>query len=118
MWNFVSSRDVFKLQNIETEYFTLRWNLFVLSFTENQKAQLEKSCSRHNISLNSTRSPVTKEVTYDVETNCMAWNKAAGRKEAYNGEGNKERKTERNGSPSKGETIPEVEALLARLRAL
>ncbi|XP_052561616.1 protein diaphanous homolog 3 [Tympanuchus pallidicinctus] len=85
---------------------------------ENQKAQLEKSCSRHNISLNSTRSPVTKEVTYDVETSCMAWNKAAGRKEAYNGEGNKERKTERNGSPSKGETIPEVEALLARLRAL
>ncbi|XP_015707174.1 protein diaphanous homolog 3 isoform X2 [Coturnix japonica] len=85
---------------------------------ENQKAQLEKSCSRHNISLNSTRSPVTKEVTYDVETSSTAWNKAAGRKEACNGEGNKERKTERNGSPSKGETIPEVEALLARLRAL
>lgn len=85
---------------------------------ENQKAQLEKSCSRHSISLNSTRSPVTKEVTYDVETSSMAWNKAAGRKEACNGEGNKEKKTERNGSPSKGETIPEVEALLARLRAL
>uniref|UniRef100_A0A8C3M1R9 Diaphanous related formin 3 n=1 Tax=Chrysolophus pictus TaxID=9089 RepID=A0A8C3M1R9_CHRPC len=85
---------------------------------ENQKAQLENSCSRHNISLNSTRSPVTKEVTYDVETSFMARNKAAGRKEACNGEGNKERKTDRNGSPSKGETIPEVEALLARLRAL
>uniref|UniRef100_A0A669PH24 Diaphanous related formin 3 n=1 Tax=Phasianus colchicus TaxID=9054 RepID=A0A669PH24_PHACC len=85
---------------------------------ENQKAQLENSCSHHNISLNSTRSPVTKEVTYDVETSSMAWNKAAGRKEACNGEGNKERKTDRNGSPSKGETIPEVEALLARLRAL
>jgi len=53
-----------------------------------------------------------------VETSSMAWNKAAGRKEACNGEGNKEKKTERNGSPSKGETIPEVEALLARLRAL
>ncbi|XP_010727057.1 protein diaphanous homolog 3 isoform X2 [Meleagris gallopavo] len=85
---------------------------------ENQKAQLEKSCSHHNISLNSTRSPVTKEATYDVETSSMAWNKAAGRKEACNREGNKERKTELNGSPSKGETIPEVEALLARLRAL
>lgn len=118
MWNFLLSRDAFKLQNIETEYFILRWNLFVLSFTENQKAQLEKSCSHHNISLNSTRSPVTKEATYDVETSSMAWNKAAGRKEACNREGNKERKTELNGSPSKGETIPEVEALLARLRAL
>ncbi|XP_072200892.1 protein diaphanous homolog 3 [Excalfactoria chinensis] len=85
---------------------------------ENQKAQLEKSCSHHNISLNSTRSPVTKEVTYDVETSSTSWNKAAGRKESCNGEGNKARKTERNGSPSKGETIPEVEALLARLRAL
>ncbi|XP_021273485.1 protein diaphanous homolog 3 isoform X2 [Numida meleagris] len=85
---------------------------------ENQKAQLEKSCSRHNIGLNSTRSPVTKEVTYDVETSSMAWNKAAGRKEACNGEAIKEKKTECNGSPSKGETIPEVEALLGRLRAL
>ncbi|XP_065600079.1 protein diaphanous homolog 3 [Cyrtonyx montezumae] len=85
---------------------------------ENQKALLEKSCSRHNISSNSARSPVTKEVTHDVERSPVAWSKAAGRKEACNGEGNKERKTERNGSPSKGETIPEVEALLARLRAL
>lgn len=48
----------------------------------------------------------------------MARSKAVGRKEACNGEGNKEKKTERIGSPSKGEAIPEVEALLARLRAL
>ncbi|XP_067148702.1 protein diaphanous homolog 3 [Apteryx mantelli] len=86
---------------------------------ENQKAQLEKSCSHHNISLNSTRSPVTKEISYDMETNSStAWSKAAGRKEACNGEGNKEKKIEHIGSPSKGEVIPEVEALLARLRAL
>nr|XP_047903716.1 protein diaphanous homolog 3 isoform X1 [Anser cygnoides] len=86
---------------------------------ENQKAQPEKSCSHHSISLKSTRSPVNKEVTYDVETSSsMARSKAVGRKEACNGEGNKEKKTERIGSPSKGEAIPEVEALLARLRAL
>uniref|UniRef100_A0A8C3J6P3 Diaphanous related formin 3 n=1 Tax=Calidris pygmaea TaxID=425635 RepID=A0A8C3J6P3_9CHAR len=86
---------------------------------ENQKGQLEKSCSHHSISLNLTRSPATKEVTYDVETSSsMAWNKAVGRKEACHGEGNKEKKIDRIVSPSKGEAIPEVEALLARLRAL
>uniref|UniRef100_A0A8B9V0J1 Diaphanous related formin 3 n=1 Tax=Anas zonorhyncha TaxID=75864 RepID=A0A8B9V0J1_9AVES len=86
---------------------------------ENQKAQPEKSCSHHSISLKSTKSPVNKEVTYDVETSSsMARSKTVGRKEACNGEENKEKKTERIGSPSKGEAIPEVEALLARLRAL
>ncbi|XP_068015007.1 protein diaphanous homolog 3 isoform X2 [Melanerpes formicivorus] len=85
---------------------------------ENQKGQLEKSCSHHNTSLNLARSPVTKEVSYDVETSSTAWNKAAGRKEACHGEGNKEKKIDRVGSPSKAEAIPEVDALLARLRAL
>ncbi|XP_071662083.1 protein diaphanous homolog 3 isoform X3 [Patagioenas fasciata] len=86
---------------------------------ENQKGQLEKSCSHHSISLNLTRSPVTKEVTCDVETSSSAvWNKAVGRKEACHGEGNKDKKIDRIGSPSKGEAIPEVDALLARLRAL
>ncbi|PKK32548.1 diaphanous-related formin 3, transcript variant X2 [Columba livia] len=86
---------------------------------ENQKGQLEKSRSHHSTSLNLTRSPVTKEVTCDVETSSSAvWNKAVGRKEACHGEGNKDKKIDRIGSPSKGETIPEVDALLARLRAL
>uniref|UniRef100_A0A8D2NR74 Diaphanous related formin 3 n=1 Tax=Zosterops lateralis melanops TaxID=1220523 RepID=A0A8D2NR74_ZOSLA len=85
---------------------------------ENQKGQPEKPCSHHSISLNSTRSPVTKEVTYDVETSSKVLNKPVGRKEACHGEGGKERKIDRIGSPSKGEAIPEVEALLARLRAL
>ncbi|KAK2514840.1 Diaph3 [Columba guinea] len=86
---------------------------------ENQKGQLEKSRSHHSISLNLTRSPVTKEVMCDVETSSSAvWNKAVGRKEACHGEGNKDKKIDRIGSPSKGETIPEVDALLARLRAL
>uniref|UniRef100_A0A803VAT8 Diaphanous related formin 3 n=1 Tax=Ficedula albicollis TaxID=59894 RepID=A0A803VAT8_FICAL len=85
---------------------------------ENQKGQPEKPCSHHSISLNSTRSPVTKEVTYDVETSSKVLNKAVGRKEACHGEGGKEKKIDRIASPSKGEAIPEVEALLARLRAL
>nr|XP_041571808.1 protein diaphanous homolog 3 isoform X5 [Taeniopygia guttata] len=85
---------------------------------ENQKGQPEKPCSHHSISLNSTRSPVTKEVTYDVETSSKALSRAVGRKEACHGEGGKEKKMDRIGSPPKGEAIPEVEALLARLRAL
>ncbi|XP_071596617.1 protein diaphanous homolog 3 [Heliangelus exortis] len=85
---------------------------------ENQKGQLEKSCSHHSIGLNLTRSPVTKEVTYDVEKSSTVWHKAAGRKEPCHGEGNKEKKTDHVRSPSKGEAIPEVEALLAKLRAL
>uniref|UniRef100_A0A8C8BGW0 Diaphanous related formin 3 n=1 Tax=Otus sunia TaxID=257818 RepID=A0A8C8BGW0_9STRI len=85
---------------------------------ENQKGQLEKSCSHHSTSLNLTRSPVTKEVTYDAETSSATWNRAVGRKETCHGEGNKEKKIDHIGSPSKGEAIPEVEALLARLRAL
>uniref|UniRef100_A0A803W847 Diaphanous related formin 3 n=1 Tax=Ficedula albicollis TaxID=59894 RepID=A0A803W847_FICAL len=85
---------------------------------KNQKGQPEKPCSHHSISLNSTRSPVTKEVTYDVETSSKVLNKAVGRKEACHGEGGKEKKIDRIASPSKGEAIPEVEALLARLRAL
>ncbi|XP_054255201.1 protein diaphanous homolog 3 isoform X2 [Indicator indicator] len=97
---------------------TTQWPVLKACNHENQKGQLEKSCSHHNISLNLTRSPVTKEVPYDVETSSTAWNKAVGRKEACHGEGNKEKKIDRVGSPSKGEAIPEVEALLARLRAL
>uniref|UniRef100_A0A8B9F2S3 Diaphanous related formin 3 n=1 Tax=Amazona collaria TaxID=241587 RepID=A0A8B9F2S3_9PSIT len=85
---------------------------------ENQKGQLEKSCSHHSISLNLTRSPVTKEATYDIVTSSVVWNMPIGKKEACHGEGNKEKKTGHIGSPSKGEDIPEVEALLARLRAL
>ncbi|KAM7031555.1 protein diaphanous homolog 3 [Passerculus sandwichensis] len=85
---------------------------------ENQKGQPEKPCSHHSITLNSTRSPVTKEVTYDVETSSKVLNRAVGRKESCHGEGGKEKKMDRIGSPPRGEAIPEVEALLARLRAL
>ncbi|XP_061313241.1 protein diaphanous homolog 3 isoform X2 [Pezoporus flaviventris] len=84
---------------------------------ENQKGQLEKSCSHHSISLNLTTSPVPKEATCDVVASSAVWNKPVGKKEACHGESNREKKTGHMGS-AKGEDIPEVEALLARLRAL
>ncbi|XP_065437229.1 protein diaphanous homolog 3 isoform X1 [Chrysemys picta bellii] len=86
---------------------------------ENQKAHLEKSHSNYNINFNFTRTPITKEFNYDMEANSsIARSKAVGRKEAYNGESNREKEMELVGSASKGEVVPEVEALLARLRAL
>ncbi|CAM2096210.1 unnamed protein product [Caretta caretta] len=86
---------------------------------ENQKAHLEKSHSNHNISFNFTRTPITKELNYDMEANSStARSKAVGRKETYNGESNREKEMELVGSASKGDVVPEVEALLARLRAL
>ncbi|XP_043389635.1 protein diaphanous homolog 3 isoform X1 [Chelonia mydas] len=86
---------------------------------ENQKAHLEKSHSNHNINFNFTRTPVTKELNYDMEANSStARSKAVGRKETYNGESNREKELELVGSASKGDVVPEVEALLARLRAL
>jgi len=116
----LSDQAVFLYNKIlKLSIFIVKQGLFLLSSAENQKGQLEKSCSHHSISLNLTRSPVTKEVTYDVETSSSTgWNKAVGRKEACHGESNKEKKTEPVGSPSKREAMPEVDALLARLRAL
>ncbi|XP_067419305.1 protein diaphanous homolog 3 [Emydura macquarii macquarii] len=86
---------------------------------ENQKTQLEKSHSHHNINFNFTRTSITKKLNYDIEANSStARSKAVGRKEAYSGESNREKEMELVGSASKGEVVPEVEALLARLRAL
>ncbi|XP_074838956.1 protein diaphanous homolog 3 [Carettochelys insculpta] len=86
---------------------------------ENQKEQQEKSHSHHNTSFNFTNTPVTEEHNDDLQTNSfMARSKANGRKGPYNGESNREKEMELVGSASKGEIVPEVEALLARLRAL
>uniref|UniRef100_A0A8C0J182 Uncharacterized protein n=1 Tax=Chelonoidis abingdonii TaxID=106734 RepID=A0A8C0J182_CHEAB len=81
--------------------------------------QQSQSHSNHSISFNFTRTPITKEFNYDMEANTsIARSKAVGRKEAYDGESNREKEMELVGSASKGEVVPEVEALLARLRAL
>uniref|UniRef100_A0A8D0G4W5 Uncharacterized protein n=1 Tax=Sphenodon punctatus TaxID=8508 RepID=A0A8D0G4W5_SPHPU len=77
------------------------------------------SHSHHNMNFSLTRTPITKELNYNMETNSStAKSKTAGRKEAFNSEINVEKEMEPVGFSSRGEAIPEVEALLARLRAL
>ncbi|XP_035152669.1 protein diaphanous homolog 3 isoform X1 [Callithrix jacchus] len=87
---------------------------------ENQKVQLtEGSRSHYNINCNSTRTPVAKELNYNLDTHTSAGRiKAVEKKEACNVESNRKKETELLGSFSKNESVPEVEALLARLRAL
>nr|XP_044635822.1 protein diaphanous homolog 3 isoform X1 [Equus asinus] len=87
---------------------------------ENQKAQLtEGSRSHYNINCNSTRTPVAKELNYNLDTPTSTGRiKAVEKKEACNVESNRKKEMELLGSVSKNESIPEVEALLARLRAL
>uniref|UniRef100_A0A2K6KFP0 Diaphanous related formin 3 n=1 Tax=Rhinopithecus bieti TaxID=61621 RepID=A0A2K6KFP0_RHIBE len=87
---------------------------------ENQKVQLtEGSRSHYNINCNSTRTPVAKELNYNLDTHTSTGRiKAVEKKEACNVESNRKKETELLGSFSKNESVPEVEALLARLRAL
>ncbi|XP_019652190.2 protein diaphanous homolog 3 isoform X1 [Ailuropoda melanoleuca] len=87
---------------------------------ENQKVQLtEGSRSHYNINCNSTRTPVAKELNYNLDTHTsMGRIKAVEKKEACNVESNRKKEMELLGSVSKNESVPEVEALLARLRAL
>ncbi|XP_057563591.1 protein diaphanous homolog 3 isoform X2 [Hippopotamus amphibius kiboko] len=87
---------------------------------ENQKLQLtEGSRSHYNINCSSTRTAVTKELNYNLDTHTSTGRiKAAEKKEACNVESNRKKEMELLGSVSENESIPEVEALLARLRAL
>ncbi|XP_045884083.1 protein diaphanous homolog 3 isoform X1 [Meles meles] len=87
---------------------------------ENQKVHLtEGSRSHYNINCNSTRTPVAKELNYNLDTHTSTGRiKAVEKKEAYNVESNRKKEMELLGSVSKNESVPEVEALLARLRAL
>ncbi|XP_065757905.1 protein diaphanous homolog 3 isoform X4 [Muntiacus reevesi] len=87
---------------------------------ENQKLQLtEGSRSHYNINCSSTRIAVAKELNYNLDTHTStARIKAVEKKEACNAESSRKKEMELLGSVSKNEPIPEVEALLARLRAL
>ncbi|XP_029792495.1 protein diaphanous homolog 3 isoform X2 [Suricata suricatta] len=87
---------------------------------ENQKVPLtEGSRSHYNINCNSTRTPVAKELNYNLDTHTSTERiKAVEKKEACNVESNRKKEMELLGSVSKNESVPEVEALLARLRAL
>lgn len=86
---------------------------------ENQKVQLtEGSRPHHSINGNSTRTPVAKELNYNLDTHKSTGRIKAVEKEACNTESNRKKEMELLGSVSKSESVPEVEALLARLRAL
>ncbi|KAM9610180.1 protein diaphanous homolog 3 [Trichechus inunguis] len=87
---------------------------------ENQQVQLtEGSHSHYNINCNSTRTAVAKELNYNLDTHPSTGRiKAVEKKEACNVESNRKKEMELLGTVSKNESIPEVEALLARLRAL
>lgn len=86
---------------------------------KNQKVQLtEGSRPHHSINGNSTRTPVAKELNYNLDTHKSTGRIKAVEKEACNTESNRKKEMELLGSVSKSESVPEVEALLARLRAL
>ncbi|KAG3292928.1 diaphanous related formin 3, transcript variant X4 [Ictidomys tridecemlineatus] len=87
---------------------------------ENQKVQLtEGSRSHYSINCNSTRTTVAKELNYNPDTRTSTERiKAVEKKEACNVESTRKKEMELLGSVSKNESVPEVEALLARLRAL
>ncbi|KAM5180967.1 protein diaphanous homolog 3 [Mantella aurantiaca] len=85
---------------------------------ENQKPQFERSRSRPNLHPNAARAPVAKELSYDLEPHSSTVkSKVTARKEVNSSEGHKD-KGVGHGSAAKPESIPEVDALLARLRAL
>ncbi|XP_056324142.1 protein diaphanous homolog 3 isoform X2 [Danio aesculapii] len=86
---------------------------------ENMKASLQRSRSRQNINLNSTRALTAKEPHYESEPHPSAAHKPTHRPEREK-EKAKEREKEKEQTPmlcsSNGDS--DVEALLARLRAL
>ncbi|KAG2457127.1 DIAP3 protein, partial [Polypterus senegalus] len=81
-------------------------------------APLERSRSRQNINFNSTRAPVAKELNYETEPHSSTTrSKVSGKqREPHAGPSNRDKESELAGCPAKGES--DVEALLARLRAL
>ncbi|XP_062831658.1 protein diaphanous homolog 3 isoform X2 [Anolis carolinensis] len=88
-------------------------------FKENQQAPTEKLHFHHNMNARSTRNLVCKEHHHEMEANSsLEKRKAVGKREISNGKSDRGKETEPASIVPKGETIPEVEALLARLRAL
>ncbi|KAJ8387280.1 hypothetical protein AAFF_G00159030 [Aldrovandia affinis] len=101
---------------------------------ENQKTPLQRSRSRQNINFPSSRGPIGPDLNYEADPHSSAAHgKASARREGRGGAGRerdrererdgereREREREREGQPvvcpSNGES--DVEALLARLRAL
>ncbi|XP_026130805.1 protein diaphanous homolog 3-like [Carassius auratus] len=78
---------------------------------ENMKAPLQRSRSRQNINFNSTRSPTAKEPHYESEPHPSAAHRPTHRPE-------REKEKERTPTLCSSNGDTDVEALLARLRAL
>ncbi|XP_067890209.1 protein diaphanous homolog 3-like [Heterodontus francisci] len=86
---------------------------------ENQKAQREKSRSGQNVHLNTTRIPIAKELSYETEGHSSTTrSKAVKKREGHSVLDIKEKEMRPVISSARGDAVPEVEALLARLRAL
>ncbi|XP_063160618.1 protein diaphanous homolog 3 [Candoia aspera] len=87
---------------------------------ENQKAPTgEKLHPHHNMNVTLIRNPMSKDIHHEIEVNSSVEKRnPVGKKKAISGRTNRRDEIELGGSVSEGEVIPEVEALLARLRAL
>uniref|UniRef100_A0A8D2Q4K2 Uncharacterized protein n=1 Tax=Varanus komodoensis TaxID=61221 RepID=A0A8D2Q4K2_VARKO len=87
--------------------------------TENQKEPREKLHLHHGINAVSAKNPVSRELNHDMGVNSSAEKKkSVGKKDVSSGGSSRGKETESASFVSRGESIPEVEALLARLRAL
>uniref|UniRef100_A0A3B3RWV3 Uncharacterized protein n=3 Tax=Paramormyrops kingsleyae TaxID=1676925 RepID=A0A3B3RWV3_9TELE len=84
------------------------------------KAPLQRSRSRQNINFNPTRAPIGKELNYEPEPHSSAaQSKVPVRREAVGGASwGKERGPEAQSIACSPSMESDVEALLARLRAL
>lgn len=95
----------------------------LLSFfltVENQKVHsTEGSRSHYNIKCDSTRTPVARELDGNRDTNTSTGrSQVVEKKDTFSVGSNRKKEAELHGSVSKSDSVPEVEALLARLRAL
>ncbi len=82
-----------------------------ISPAENMRAPLQRSRSRQNINFNSTRAPTAKEPHYESEPHPSAAHRPTHRPE-------REKEKEQTPTLCSSNGDPDVEALLARLRAL
>ncbi|XP_039733103.1 protein diaphanous homolog 3 [Pteropus medius] len=87
---------------------------------ENQKVHsTEGSRSHYNIKCDSTRTPVARELDGNRDTNTSTGrSQVVEKKDTFSVGSNRKKEAELHGSVSKSDSVPEVEALLARLRAL
>ncbi|GCC29872.1 hypothetical protein chiPu_0008315 [Chiloscyllium punctatum] len=86
---------------------------------ENQKAELERSHSGQNIHLNTARIPITKEPSYETEAySSNTRSKAVRKREGHAVSDLRKKEMGTVISDTENNAVPEVEALLARLRAL